>query len=75
MEHIKARGGQAIAVQADVFTSEGCRELFDETCKQFGRVDICVIGPGGVGTASRWIGCHQRAWPKMSNTSWRRSCI
>jgi NAD(P)-dependent dehydrogenase (short-subunit alcohol dehydrogenase family) len=46
VEHIVARDGQAMAVQADVFTAEGCRELFDETSKQFGRVDICVIGPG-----------------------------
>jgi 3-oxoacyl-[acyl-carrier protein] reductase len=47
VEHIEIRGGRAIAVQADVFTAAGCRELYDETCKQFGRVDICVIGPGG----------------------------
>ncbi len=44
--HIEAQGGQAIAVQADVFTAEGCRALFDATCQRFGRVDICVIGPG-----------------------------
>ena len=44
--HIKAQGGQAIAVQADVFTAEGCRVLFDASCEAFGRVDICVIGPG-----------------------------
>lgn len=44
--HIQAQGGRAIAVQADVFTAEGCRALFDATCQAFGRVDICVIGPG-----------------------------
>jgi len=44
--HIEAQGGQAIAVQADVFTAEGCRVLFDATCQRFGRVDVCVIGPG-----------------------------
>jgi NAD(P)-dependent dehydrogenase (short-subunit alcohol dehydrogenase family) len=47
VEHIGVRGGQAIAVQADVFTAEGCRKLFDAACEAFGRVDICVIGPGG----------------------------
>ena len=46
VEHIEAQGGQAIAVQADVFTAAGCRALFDATCEAFGRVDICVIGPG-----------------------------
>jgi len=45
--HIETRGSQAIAVQADVFTTEGCRELFDAACERFGPVDICVIGPGG----------------------------
>jgi NAD(P)-dependent dehydrogenase (short-subunit alcohol dehydrogenase family) len=44
--HIEAQGGRAIAVQADVFTAEGCRALFDATRRAFGRVDICVIGPG-----------------------------
>ena len=46
VEHIEARGGRAIAVQADVFTAEGCRKLFDASCEAFGRVDICAIGPG-----------------------------
>jgi 3-oxoacyl-[acyl-carrier protein] reductase len=45
--HIDARDGRAVAVQADVFTAEGCRKLFDAVCERFGRVDICVIGPGG----------------------------
>jgi len=46
VKHIETQGGYAVAVQADVFTAEGCRALFDATCEAFGRVDICVIGPG-----------------------------
>lgn len=46
VEHIETRGGQAMAVESDVFTAEGCRKLFDGVCERFGRVDICVIGPG-----------------------------
>jgi NAD(P)-dependent dehydrogenase (short-subunit alcohol dehydrogenase family) len=46
VEHIEIRGGRAIAVQADVFTAEGCQALFDATRRAFGHVDICVIGPG-----------------------------
>jgi NAD(P)-dependent dehydrogenase (short-subunit alcohol dehydrogenase family) len=45
--HIRGRGGRAIAVQADVFEQEGCQHLVDATLEQFGRVDICVVGPGG----------------------------
>jgi 3-oxoacyl-[acyl-carrier protein] reductase len=47
VEHIEIRGGRAIAVQADVFTAEGCRKLFDAARERFGQVDICMIGPGG----------------------------
>jgi NAD(P)-dependent dehydrogenase (short-subunit alcohol dehydrogenase family) len=46
-EHIVGRGGEAIAVQADVFEAEGCRRLVEETMARFGQVDICLIGPGG----------------------------
>ncbi len=47
VEAIAAQGGQAVDVQADVFTAEGCRRLIDAAVAQFGRIDICVIGPGG----------------------------
>ena len=47
VDHIRSRGGSAVAVQADVFLSDGCRDLVDATVEQLGGVDICVIGPGG----------------------------
>lgn len=47
VEHIRARGGQAGAIQADVFEAEGCRQLMEGALRAFGRVDICVVGPGG----------------------------
>jgi NAD(P)-dependent dehydrogenase (short-subunit alcohol dehydrogenase family) len=43
---IVERGGEALAVQADIFEGEGCRALVDAAAEHFGRVDICVIGPG-----------------------------
>jgi len=46
VDHIEGRGGSAVAVQADVFDSEGCGKLVEATVARFGRVDICVIGPG-----------------------------
>jgi NAD(P)-dependent dehydrogenase (short-subunit alcohol dehydrogenase family) len=46
VERILERGGEAIAVQADVFEAEGCHRLVEETLARFGRIDICVIGPG-----------------------------
>ena len=45
--HIQARGGSAVAAQADIFTPEGCQKLVAEAIAAFGQVDICVVGPGG----------------------------
>jgi NAD(P)-dependent dehydrogenase (short-subunit alcohol dehydrogenase family) len=47
VEHICSQGGNATAVQADIFTSEGCTRLVAEAMTAFGNVDICVVGPGG----------------------------
>jgi NAD(P)-dependent dehydrogenase (short-subunit alcohol dehydrogenase family) len=47
VEAIVERGGEAIAVQADVFTAEGCRALVESAVERFGRVDVCIINPGG----------------------------
>jgi NAD(P)-dependent dehydrogenase (short-subunit alcohol dehydrogenase family) len=46
VEHIKDQGGEALAVQADVFEATGCRRLIEETKARFGQIDVCVIGPG-----------------------------
>lgn len=47
VQAIAERGGEAVAVQADVFTAEGCRALVDAAAERFGGVDVCVINPGG----------------------------
>ena len=46
VDQIESRGGSAVAVQADVFEAGGCKNLVQATLEQFGRVDICVVGPG-----------------------------
>jgi 3-oxoacyl-[acyl-carrier protein] reductase len=45
--HIENTGGSAIAVPADVFTADGCKNLVEAAMAQYGQVDICIIGPGG----------------------------
>jgi len=45
-KQIEQTGGKAIAIQADVFQAEDCRNLVDAATRHFGQVDICVIGPG-----------------------------
>lgn len=39
-------GARAVAAQGDVFTQAGCEAVVDAALRSFGRVDICVIGPG-----------------------------
>ena len=46
VDQIKSHDGNAIAVQADVFTSDGCKNLVNTTLEQFGEVNICIINPG-----------------------------
>ena len=38
----KAENANAVAVQADVSTAEGCKTLFEQAVNAFGRVDILV---------------------------------
>jgi 3-oxoacyl-[acyl-carrier protein] reductase len=47
VDHIEQHGGRALAVRADVFKADGCQRLVNATLERFGRVDICIIGPGG----------------------------
>ena len=42
----RAEGVQAVTVQADVSTAEGCKKLFEEAGNAFGRVDILVNNAG-----------------------------
>ncbi|MBC8217551.1 MAG: SDR family NAD(P)-dependent oxidoreductase [Planctomycetes bacterium] len=46
VNHIKNRKGCAIAVEADVFEADGCKNLVSATTEHFGPIDICVINPG-----------------------------
>ncbi len=46
-DQIRARGGQAIAVQADVLDRQSLEVLAQRTIEAFGQVDILVNGAGG----------------------------
>jgi len=47
VDHIGSRGGNAMAIQADVFEADECKRLVDAAVERFGQVDICIVGPGG----------------------------
>lgn len=46
VEHIRREGGSALACQADVTERDQCTALVTATVETFGKIDICVIGPG-----------------------------
>jgi len=46
VNHITSHDGDAIAVEADVFEADGCKNLVNTTIEHFGRIDICVVNPG-----------------------------
>lgn len=45
--YIEKQGGQSLTYKADVTQRDQCKALVDATIEKFGKVDICVIGPGG----------------------------
>jgi 3-oxoacyl-[acyl-carrier protein] reductase len=47
VEYIRSQGGEAIAFQADICRQEQCRAMYDAALREFGQVDICIVGPGG----------------------------
>ena len=50
---IKAKGGQAVAVQGDVSKAADVKRLFDETRKSFGKLDV-LVNNAGVFKLRRW---------------------
>lgn len=46
VRHIEGAGGRALSLAGDVYDPQACRALVAETVAHFGRLDICVLGPG-----------------------------
>jgi len=63
VEEIKAIGGNAIGVQADVSIFEDCVKIVNESLKTFGSVDILVNNAGIAIPAMSW---------KMDDDVWRK---
>ena len=45
-QYIIAQGGDAFPIQADIFVKDNCEALIEQTKGRFGRIDVCIIGPG-----------------------------
>jgi len=59
--HIEGDGGHAAICQADVTQEDQCSTLVSTTIEVFGKVDICIIGPGG--------GWHQESIDKLDSAA------
>ena len=45
-EQIRAKGGEALGVLADVTKPEDCQALIDNAVRRYGRLDIAVLNAG-----------------------------
>jgi NAD(P)-dependent dehydrogenase (short-subunit alcohol dehydrogenase family) len=62
--HIKASGGDAFFVKADVSLSEDCRHAVDETLRAYGSLDI-LFNNAGVFYPQTAIECTEREWDEQ----------
>jgi len=46
VRHIESQGGTALTCRADVTQQDQCEALVGTAVEAFGKVDICIIGPG-----------------------------
>lgn len=47
VNHVASQGGRAVAFQADITQQDQCAALVNFANKEYGAVDIGIIGPGG----------------------------
>lgn len=45
-EAAAAMGADAAVIQGDIFIKEDCARLVNKTLEIFGRLDVCIVGPG-----------------------------
>jgi len=61
VSHMKNRDGDAIAIEANVFDADDCRQLVNATIEHFSKIDICIINPGA--------GWHPEPIDKLDSSS------
>jgi len=66
--NIRAGGGQAIAVGADVGTVAGCRALVARTVQEFGRIDIACCH-AGITSWGKFLDYTEEAFDSVVNTN------
>jgi len=64
VSEIKAKGGTAIAIKADVTSEEDTRRMADKTVQEFGRIDILVNNAG------YYYGMSRKPFNEISSEEW-----
>jgi NAD(P)-dependent dehydrogenase (short-subunit alcohol dehydrogenase family) len=62
--HIKASGGDAFFMKADVSLAEDCRQAVDETLRIYGSLDI-LFNNAGVFYPQTAIECSEKEWDEQ----------
>src|SRR6476646_1484992 len=65
---IRAAGRQALAVQADIGTVAGCRDLVARTVQEFGRLDIACCH-AGITSWGKFLDYTEEAFDSVVNTN------
>ena len=60
----RAEGVQAVTMQADVSTAEGCKALFDAAAEAFGRVDV-LVSNAGIAQQKLFTDITPEEWQRM----------
>jgi NAD(P)-dependent dehydrogenase (short-subunit alcohol dehydrogenase family) len=61
VDYIRGQGGRALAFQADICNQDRCRDMYNKAVEEFGKVDICIVGPGA--------GWHPEAIDKLDTAA------
>jgi 3-oxoacyl-[acyl-carrier protein] reductase len=69
VNEIKAKGGTAIALKADVTSEAGTQLMAEETVKKFGRIDILVNNAG------YYYGMGRKMFYEVSSEEWDRAML
>jgi 3-oxoacyl-[acyl-carrier protein] reductase len=69
VNEIKAKGGTAVAVKADVSSEADTRRMAEETIKKFGRIDILVNNAG------YYYGMGRKRFYEISSEEWDKAML
>lgn len=68
VDNITSAGGKAIAIAADISTSEGAQKLIDEAISAFGQIDV-LVNNAGINRDQLILRMSDADWQEVINTN------